>query len=166
MLDKAEQALYSPVTSDIPEKAAFNRAQIDLFQYQLQHADEELVSARANYQFVIDLYQKGNIRVRETAGHSYAGLAIIERLGKQSETAIKDYQEAIKITRVPSLQAQYMLQIGNTYYADNQPENALEYYRETLDRKHDLENRVPPATIAELEKRVKELEGRLSNQTP
>ena len=166
MLDKAEKASYNPVTSDIPEKVAFNRAQIDLFLYQLQHVDAHLASARTNYQFVIDAYQNGNLRVREMAGHSYAGLAIVERLEGHIETALQNYQEAIKITRVPSLQAQYMLQVGNTYYANQQADKALEYYQETLNRRHDLENRVPALTITELEKRVRELEGKLSNQTP
>jgi hypothetical protein len=166
LLEAAEKALYNPPTSDIPEKVAFNRAQIELLSFQLNRAAADLASARADYQFVIDSYQQGNIRVREMAGHSYVGLAIIERIGKQIETAIENYQKAIKITRVPSLQAQYILQIGNTYYADGQPENALKYYQETLDRKQDLENRVPPATISDLEKRVEEIKQALSNTSP
>lgn len=166
LLDKALTASYSPLTADIPQKVAFDRAQIYLTLYQLKKDNNDLVNAKTNYQSVINSFNGGNIRIREMAAHSYAGLAIIARITRDVKSALSDYQSALKITRIPSLQAQYLLQLGNTYYAEGDLKSALMYYEETLKRKNDLKNRVPASTISDLETKVNQIKQSLQTTTP
>jgi tetratricopeptide (TPR) repeat protein len=162
LLSAAQEATYRPLTSDIPEKVAFGQAQIDLLRYELKQDAVHLDSARRNYQAVIDAYHRGNLRLREMAGHSHAGLAILERIGGDRAAALQDYQQAVRITRIPSLQAQYLYQIGNTYYADQDFKNALVYFQEAWKHKQDLENRVPQSTIDDLERKIEACEAEAS----
>lgn len=166
MLDKAESAPYQPETASIPEKVAFERAQIELTLYQLDSDPKHLTHAMSYYKNVVQAYEDGDIQIREIAAHSHSGLAIIARYEGEQDIAIDEYKSAIRITRIPSLQAQYLLQIGNTYYQNGDLNNALEYYKEVLKRKKDLQNRVPPSTISEIENRVLEIEAILSSQNP
>jgi tetratricopeptide (TPR) repeat protein len=166
LLDKAEIAVYSPITADIPQKVAFDRAQISLAFYQLREDIDYLGSAKTNYLSIISSYNDGNIRIREMAAHSYAGLAIIARITRDAKSAISDYEFAIQITRIPSLQAQYLLQLGNTYYENGDQKSALPYYEETLKRKSDLKNRVPASIITDLETKVEQIKQSLPTTSP
>lgn len=158
MLRLAETATYSPTTADVLMKVAFDRAQLELTLYELKLDRIYLNIAEGDYRSVVNAYSDGNIRVREMAGHSYAGLAIISRLLAQPNDAEGYYRLAITTTRVPSLQAQYMLQLGNTYCEAGDEKDALAFYQETWKRKNDLAARVPASTILDLQNRISAVE--------
>ena len=140
---------------------AFNKAQLALLRYQYSGQEQHLFDAEANYKFVIDSYDAGNVRVRELAAHSHSGLAIIARHREDSKTAIAEYNKAFKTTRTPSLQAMYLYHIGNVYYEIDDLENALDYYQKALEMRDDLEKRVPGDQIRIIEQRTLEIEAKL-----
>ena len=134
-LKSAEKAANSPATADIPEKIAFDRAQIDLALYALDPASINLEDVSENYDFVISSYTDGknpNLRIQEMAGHSYAGLAFINWYSGNDAEVEKNFNLAITTTETPSLQAGYMKSFGNYYSFTENYEKALIYYNEAL----------------------------------
>lgn len=134
-LDSAEKAENRPDTADIPEKIAFDRAQIDLTLYALEPGRTSLEDVKKNYNFVISSYtnvKNPNLRIREMAGHSYAGLAFVNWYSGNDAEVETNFDLAITTTETPSLQAGYLKSFGNYYSYNKNYEKALIYYREAL----------------------------------
>jgi tetratricopeptide (TPR) repeat protein len=164
-LDKALSATYQPVSADIEEKVAFNRAQVFLLRYQLSNDPIYLKDAEINYQLVVESYASGNSAVRELCAHSHSGLALIARIGGKTEDALREYKEAFKITRIPSLQGMYLYHIGNVYYESADYENAFKYYTSALEMREDLEKRISDEQLRIIQERINEIEKKLGNGT-
>jgi tetratricopeptide (TPR) repeat protein len=156
-LKRALFASYKPQTADIVEKVAFNRAQVFLLRNQLSGIPSELDQAEINYQIVVDSYNSGNARVRELAAHSYSGLALVARARGEIDDAIREYDKAFGITRIPSLQALYLYHIGNVYYESGEFENAVKYYTSALEMREDLAKRISEDQIQIIEDRIEEI---------
>ncbi|MBK8616874.1 MAG: hypothetical protein IPN96_07130 [Anaerolineales bacterium] len=162
-LDHAENALNRPVTADIPEKIAFDKAQIDLAIYAKNPNDLSLSSAEENYKIVILSYtnfENPNLRIQEMAAHSYAGLAFVNWYRDNVIAADTNFNLAIKTTQMPSVQAGYLKSAGNFYAYRGDYEKALIYYREALSIMEEF--KIQPANcepdlrevIAETEKKL------------
>ncbi len=134
-LDHAEKAKNRSNTADIPEKIAFNKAQIDLTLYTLEPGVINLIDVEKNYSFVITSYTNGgnpNFRIQEIAAHSYSGLAIINWINGDDQKVVNNFSLAITTTESPSLQTGYLKSLGDFYSYKQDYEKALIYYREAL----------------------------------
>lgn len=160
-LNLALTADHKPPSADIEEKVAFNRAQVFLLRSQMADDAALLDKANEQYQIVIDAYNSGNKRLRELAAHSYSGQALIARGKGLSDDAVKNYQTAFEITRIPSLQALYLYHIGNVYYETNDHQNALKYYLAAVEMEEDLLKRISTEQLKNIKNRIQELQGSL-----
>lgn len=135
-LNSAEKAKNSPITADILEKIAFDKAQIDLTLYAIGPTSIKLEDVEKNYNFVISSYTNSedpNLRIQEMAAHSYAGLAFINWYSGNDASVETNFNLAITTTETPSLQAGYLKSFGNFYSYKENYEKALIYYKEALD---------------------------------
>jgi tetratricopeptide (TPR) repeat protein len=134
-LKSAGKAENSPITADIPEKIAFDTAQIDLTLYSIDPSSVRLEDIAENYDFVISAYtdtENPNLRVQEMAAHSYAGLGFIHWYDGNVQGVQDNFRLAITTTESPALQAGYLKSFGNYYLLNEDYEKALVYYKEAL----------------------------------
>lgn len=157
-LTLALSADYQPETSDIPEKVAYSRAQIALAYYQLTQDEKYLESAQTNYQVVVNAFRNGNQRVSELSALSYSGLASIANLRKSPEEAVTHYLAGFELTSSPALKAQILVNIGRTYDVAGDTQNALQYYRDALERISDLRKVMPAHDIEMIRQRIETLQ--------
>lgn len=163
-LDSAEKAANSPISADISEKVAFNKAQIDLTLYSMDPGSVQLEDIEQNYNFVISSYtnsENPNLSVQEMAAHSYAGLGFINWYRGNARSVDTNFNLAITTTESPSLQAGYLKSFGNYYYFNADYEKALIYYREALGIIREF--KVKPAECdSDISKLIAEAEQKLS----
>lgn len=163
-LDKALTANYQSETADIEEKVAFTRAQIYFLRFYLTQEEHFLVDAQDNYEKVVLSFEKGNIRVRELAAHSYSGIAIIMRSYPEPDydVIVEYYLKAFETTQTPSLQAMYLTHLGNVYYDIGNCGEAYRYYESALAMEGDLDKRITETQVSTMKSRVVECKNKMS----
>lgn len=137
LLDEAEgifreaMAMDAPDAAEIALKAHFGLGQIFLVRHYLQlEGGDWLKQARAEFQTLVDAYTASGARNRDLIGHAYARLALIAgEFDRAPDSAIEFYQAAIGLVS-PRWQAQYQIELGDLYAAQEDIENARRAYEE------------------------------------
>ncbi len=133
-LDTFRSALSAedqPALSDVPTKVVFGEGRVHRCLSQAL-VDDAWADAEREFQTVIDVFTKGNVRVRELAAQSYAELGFVHlpavgvpNPDDRLRQALTDYQRAIELSAVDdrkaffsSMRGSILARLGDVAQAD------------------------------------------------
>ncbi|MBI5964044.1 MAG: hypothetical protein HY863_11255 [Chloroflexi bacterium] len=141
-IDFYEKALSvagtQPSSAEIPSKAAFGMGQIYLTKWILGEDTRE--RSIEEFQKVLTRYADGQEpQLQELAAESHARLAVIYRQDDQIDTALAEFQQALRLSTSPARKGLYHASIsaiyrqqGDTPQADSESSLAIEQYQIAL----------------------------------
>lgn len=141
-MDFYEKALSvaetQPSSAEIPSKAAFGIGQIYLTKWILGEDTRE--GSIEEFQKVITRYADGQEpQLQELASESHARLAVIYRQDNQIETALAEFEQALRLSTSPARKGLYHASISAIYrqqddtpQADSESSLAIEQYQIAL----------------------------------